>query len=130
MTMQGHLREATPGDALERLKRREDVLEICFWYRGEGFGDVFSAKALTPFLATDEAAVEAALGELAAEGQMRAVDRGYLFTDAGRRRAGQMFAESFVDFQRPAHGECEGDCCGDEQDACSDHFHSHPPQSS
>lgn len=126
MTMRRPL-DSAQDDALERLTRRDDVLEICFWYRGEGFGDVFSPRALTPFLAVDEAVVEAALGELAAEGKMRAVERGYIFTDAGRRRAGQMFAESFVDFQRPAHGECEGDCCGeDEQDACGDHHHPHP----
>ncbi|HEX6143456.1 MAG TPA: hypothetical protein VFZ01_12110 [Geminicoccaceae bacterium] len=118
-----------PGDPLERLKRRDDVLEICFWYRGEGFGDVFSARALTPFLAAGEAVVEAALRELAAEGQMRLLGRGYVFTEAGRRKAGRMFAESFVDFQRPAHGECEGDCCGeDEQDACSEHQHAHGPR--
>ena len=113
--------ETIPDDALERLKRRDDVLEICFWYRGEGFGELFTPKALTPFLATDEALVEAALGELAADGHMRRTERGYVFTDAGRRRAGRMFAESFVDFQRPAHGECEGDCCGEEQECEHDH---------
>jgi hypothetical protein len=33
-----------------------------------------------------------------------------------------MFAESFVDFQRPAHGECDGGCCeGDAEpgEACA-----------
>jgi hypothetical protein len=130
MTMPERAGGPVPDDALERLKRRDDVLEICFWYRGEGFGDVFSPRALVPFLAVDEAAVRAALDELVADGQMRPVDRGFVFTDGGRRLAGQRFAESFVDFQRPAHGEREGDCCGEEQDACSDHSHSHPPQSS
>jgi len=113
---------ASPDQALDRLRRREEVLEICFWYRGEGFGEVFTAGALRPFLNTPGAEVEAALGELVAAGQMQALAQGYAFTDAGRRQAGRMFAESFVDFQRPAHGECEGDCCGDE-----DHDHDHAP---
>lgn len=111
-------------EAFERLKRRDEVLEICFWYRGEGFGEIFTAAALTPFLNAPRDAVETALGELAAAGQMQAHERGYAFTDVGRRQAGRMFAESFVDFQRPAHGECEGDCCG--EDEHHDHHHHHP----
>ena len=121
--MSQQLPEAAPDQALERLRRREEVLEICFWYRGEGFGEVFTAGALKPFLNTPADEVEAALTELVVAGQMQAQARGYAFTDAGRRQAGRMFAESFVDFQRPAHGECEGDCCGEEED----HDHHHAP---
>jgi hypothetical protein len=40
--------------ALERLVRREEVLEICFWFQGEGFGDVFAPAALRPFLTCEE----------------------------------------------------------------------------
>lgn len=108
---------------LERLKRREEVLEICFWYRGEGFGEVFTARALTPFLAIDESAVRRSMEELVTEGHLRALERGYVFTDAGRRKAGRLFAESFVDFQRPAHGECEGDCCGEDEHDEDGHHH-------
>jgi hypothetical protein len=115
-----------PARSLERLRRRDEVLEICFWYRGEGFGDVFTARSLMPFLAADEGVVRTALEELAEEAHLRVVERGYAFTDAGRRRAGRMFAESFVDFQRPAHGECEGDCCGeDQEEACEHPHHAH-----
>ena len=121
-------RNTAPDRALDRLRRREEVLEICFWYRGEGFGDVFTAGALKPFLNTPGEEVEAALDELVAAGQMQALARGYAFTDAGRRQAGRMFAESFVDFQRPAHGECEGDCCGEDED--HDHHHHAPAQRS
>ena len=28
--------------ALDRLVNREEVLQICYWCEGEGFGDVFS----------------------------------------------------------------------------------------
>jgi hypothetical protein len=118
------LRNAGPDQALERLRRRDEVLEICFWYRGEGFGEVFTAGALRPFLDAPGEEVERALSELVAGGEMQALARGYAFTDAGRRRAGRMFAESFVDFQRPAHGECEGDCCGEDEH----HEHHHAPR--
>jgi hypothetical protein len=122
--MSQQLPDAAPDRALERLRRRDEVLEICFWYRGEGFGEIFTAGALKPFLNTPGGEVEAALTELVAAGQMQALARGYAFTDAGRRQAGRMFAESFVDFQRPAHGECEGDCCGEDED----HDHHHAPR--
>jgi hypothetical protein len=124
--MSQQLPDAAPDRALERLRRRDEVLEICFWYRGEGFGEIFTAGALKPFLNTPGEEVEAALTELVAAGQMQALARGYAFTDAGRRQAGRMFAESFVDFQRPAHGECEGDCCG--EDEHQDHHHTPRPQ--
>lgn len=118
---------ADSGHALERLKRREEVLEICFWYRGEGFGDVFTAGGLMPFLAADLPAVRCALEELVGEGHLQASEHGYAFTAAGRRKAGRLFAESFVDFQRPAHGECEGDCCGeDDHGGEHEHHHHHP----
>jgi hypothetical protein len=118
--MSASLSSTAPDEALERLRRRDEVLEICFWYRGEGFGEVFTTGALMPFLNAPSAEVETALAELVVAGQMTALSQGYAFTDAGRRKAGRMFAESFVDFQRPAHGECEGDCCGEDE-------HDHPP---
>lgn len=121
------LQNADPDQALQRLRRRDEVLEICFWYRGEGFGEVFTAGALTPFLNASGGEVETALTELVAAGQMQALAQGYVFTDAGRRRAGRMFAESFVDFQRPAHGECEGDCCGEDEHQGHQH-HTPRPQ--
>lgn len=124
--MSQQLRNIGPDQALERLRRRDEVLEICFWYRGEGFGDVFTASAVTPFLNAPGEEVETALAELVAAGHLRAQAHGYAFTDAGRRKAGRMFAESFVDFQRPAHGECEGDCCGEEDRGGGKHHHREP----
>ena len=43
---------ATDGGAvaLDRIKRYEEVLEICYWYEGEGLGDSFTPAAVTPFL--------------------------------------------------------------------------------
>lgn len=109
-------------DALQRLRQRDEILEICFWFQGEGFGEVFTPKALVQFLSAGEDVVRIALDELVDEGHLSSQERGYGFTKAGRQRAGRMFAESFVDFQRPAHGECDRGCCeGDEHD----HEHEH-----
>ena len=39
----------------------------------------------------------------------------YVLTPLGKRKAGRMFTETFVEFQQPGHGECQDGCCdGDE----------------
>ena len=42
--------DAAAPNALDRMIVREDVLQICYWYQGEGFGDTFTPKSMMPFL--------------------------------------------------------------------------------
>ncbi|PZR51382.1 MAG: hypothetical protein DI537_56875 [Stutzerimonas stutzeri] len=100
--------------ALDRLVNREEVLEICYWYQGEGMGEVYSAQVLEPFLACPTEVIDSALRELAEQGLLELVAapvRGYRLSIAGSKQAGRLFAESFADFQHPGHGECEAGCC-------------------
>ena len=110
--------------ALDRLVDREEVLQICYWYQGEGLGDVYSATLLGPFLARAPSAIEAALRELARIGLLETVELpmpGYRFTAAGRKQAGRLFAEGFADYQKSGHGECDAGCCdGDDHSKCGD----------
>jgi hypothetical protein len=105
-----------PGVALDRLVQREEVLEICFWFQGEGFGEVFTPAALRPFLVCEEAPIAIALAELAEQGLLQPSEAGYRLTDAGRKSAGRLFAESFADFQHVGHGECNAGCCDEEHE--------------
>lgn len=106
-------------DALQRLVNREEVLQICYWYHGEGFGDRYNATVLGPFLQCGRAEIDAAFDELAAQGHLVADEGGYRFTDSGRREAGRLFADGFADFQKQGHGECEAGCCdGDDHLRC------------
>lgn len=113
---------AAPGDALQRLIDREEVLQICYWFQGEGFGDRYEASALRAFLNCDEPTIRATLAELAARGALEpAAEGGYRFTASGRREAGRLFAEGFADFQKQGHGECDAGCCdGDDHSRCGD----------
>ena len=114
---------ATPTDALTRLVNREEVLQICYWFKGEGFGERYDPALLRPFLQCDEDAIETALRELAAQGDLQAGPDagGYCFTDKGRREAGRLFADGFADFQKQGHGECDAGCCdGDDHSKCGD----------
>ena len=112
---------ATPNDALTRLVNREEVLQLCYWFQGEGFGDRYDAALLRPFLHNDDVAIEVALRELVTSGDLQVDAVHYRFTDKGRREAGRLFAEGFADFQKQGHGECDAGCCdGDDHSKCGD----------
>lgn len=110
------------GSALDRLVDRDEVLQICYWYQGEGLGDVYNPALLAPFLSRPSHVIDAALQGLAAQGHLEHVAEptpGYRLTATGKKVAGQAFAESFADFQKASHGECDAGCCdGDDHSKC------------
>ena len=114
-------RPANPDDALARLVNRDEVLQICYWFQGEGFGDRYDAALLRPFLQCDAAAIKIALAELAEQGDLQDDAGRWRFTDKGQREAGRLFADGFADFQKQGHGECDAGCCdGDDHSKCGD----------
>lgn len=99
----------------QALARREEVLEICFWFRGEGFGDTFEPKSLKTFLPYPEAEIFDLLQALTRQGQFDLQPSGsYTFTPGGLKLAARLFADGFTDFQQAAHGECADGCCDDD----------------
>jgi hypothetical protein len=107
--------EAAGRTALDRLREREEVLEICFWYQGEGLGSVFTPALVLPFLNTATSALAETFEALVADGSLLREGNGYALTPSGKRQAGRTFTETFVEFQQPGHGECQDGCCdGDE----------------
>jgi len=112
------------------LARREEVLEICYWYRGEGFGTSYSAQSLKSFLPYPEAEIRASLEALVAQGHLvpagadgaaaAAAPGSFVLTGAGLALAARLFADGFIDFQQAAHGECADGCCdGDDHSRCA-----------
>ena len=114
----------TESPALDRLVDREEVLQICYWYVGEGLGEIYSPALLAPFLNRPSSAIESALRELSAQGDLEPVampTAGYRLTASGKKKAGHLFAESFSDFQKQGHGECDAGCCDeDDHSRCGD----------
>lgn len=117
-------KDAEETTALDRLIVREDVLQICYWYQGEGFGSTFTPKSMTPFLKNEGDIVVEVMEELATEGAFIREGDAYRFSDDGKRKAGAMFYDSFTEFQQGAHGECTAGCCEDGQ-VCDHHQHNH-----
>ena len=115
---------ASEGRALDRLVDREEVLQICYWYQGEGLGDVYNPSLLKPFLNRPPEAITCALEELAQQGLLERVAGpapGFRLSETGRKKGGQLFADSFSDFQKAGHGECDAGCCdGDDHSQCGD----------
>ncbi len=112
------------NSALDRLVDREEVLQICYWYQGEGLGEVYNPSLLGPFLNRAPQTITSALQELARQKLLEPVAAptpGYRLTATGKKKAGQLFAESFSDFQKASHGECDAGCCdGDDHSKCGD----------
>jgi hypothetical protein len=112
------------GDAVTRLVNREEVLQICFWYEGEGFGSVFDASVVGPFLNCDPHTIEAALSELITQGLLETASppaTGLRLTAAGKHKGARLFVDDFADYQHAGHGECAAGCCdGDDHSQCGD----------
>ena len=111
-----------PGSPLQRLVNREEVLQIGYWYQGEGFGEVFDAKGLAVFLQCEPGMVSAAFAELVTQGSFEFVGGDACrFTEQGRREAARLFSDGFADYQKPAHGECMAGCCDEgDHSQCGD----------
>ena len=110
---------------LDRLFNREEVLQICYWYQGEGFGEIYSPTVLNTFLNCETNAIEGALLELSEQGYLKSVDSvvdtSYIFTEKGKKEGGRLFADSFAELQKASHGECAAGCCdGDDHSQCGD----------
>ena len=112
---------ATSGDiALRRIAEREEILEICYWYKGEGFGERFTVTALAPFLAKGQEEIGAIMESLVAEGALLRDGPAYRLSDTGTKAAGRLFHDTFTEFQLGSHGECTAGCCdGDDHSQCS-----------
>lgn len=120
------------GDvALRGLANREELLEICYWYKGEGFGEHFTVAAFAPFLAKSKEEIGAIMEGLVADGALLRDGAGYKLSETGTKAAGRLFHDTFTDFQLGSHGECTAGCCeGDDHSACdhehgADHQHIH-----
>jgi hypothetical protein len=98
------------SEALRALYWRSEILQVMYWLRGEGLGDVIDAVLLERFLGVDAAVGVGYLDRLVADGYLDSVPGGYALSESGLAEGRTEFALSFADLTRPAHGECSADC--------------------
>jgi hypothetical protein len=111
------------SEALRALYWRSEILQVMYWLRGEGFGDLVDAALLERFLGVQAEIGLQYLDRLVADGYVVAVGDRYALSEVGRREGGLEFAMSFEEMMHPAHGECSADCwchnSPEEADACA-----------
>lgn len=102
----------TQDDTLDAVFWQDEILQVLYWFRGEGLGETVVARDLVVFLNTDEAVVQQHLDRLVAKGfAERTVDARYRLTQVGLQEGGRRFAEAFAGLTGQAHGECNDPRC-------------------
>ena len=97
--------------ALDALFWRDEILQIMYWFQGEGFGEEVTAVELRRFLADDAPELQPYLQEMVEDGWLVAAANGrYRLTPAGHREGARRFVAAFEEMTKPAHGECSADC--------------------
>jgi hypothetical protein len=123
---------APKSEALRALFWRDEILQVMFWIKGEGFGDSVDPRLLERFLGVDAAVGVKYLDRLVEEGLLERTEKGYGLTDDGHRHGARVFADEFAELTRPGHGECGPDCwchaSPEEAEACAEErlARSHP----
>lgn len=105
---------ANRGDAGESIAREDELLELLYWFEGEGFGGVATIAGIVRFTTLAEPLVHRTLDRLIARGDVMARDGGereYHLTEPGRREAARRFAAEFAPLLGQGHGECRDASC-------------------
>lgn len=110
------------SDALRALYWRSEILQVMYWLRGEGFGDLVDAPLIERFLGVDAAIGVTYLARLVEEGYLSRDGDWFTLSPLGLEQGAVEFSLSFSELTRPTHGECSADCwchaSADEADAC------------
>lgn len=111
---------------LDGIYWRDEILQILFWFRGEGLGEAVTPRDLVTFLSADETFVRGQLERLVDEGYVArcpedalgyppsgADERAlrYQLTAWGVKEGGRRFADEFEGLTGQAHGECNNPNC-------------------
>ena len=108
---------ATP----EHLALRDELLELLYWFEGEGFRGAADFDAIVRFLARPPHIVRRTLDDLVRRGEVvqDAATEEFRLTDAGRRAGARRFADEFAPLLGQGHGECNDPDCGCHADPLS-----------
>ncbi len=117
---------------LDAIYWRDEILQILYWFRGEGLGEVVTPRDLAPFLDAGDELVQQHLERLVDEGyvmRLEGVPIRYRLTEWGVKEGGRRFADEFAELTRQAHGVCNNPNCSCHTagpEACTDridHLH-------
>lgn len=116
---------------LDALYWRDELLQILYWFHGEGLGDSVAPGDLLPFLNAEEQPIVQHLDRLVEDGYATRKDgppARYALTELGIREGGRRFADEFAGLTGQAHGECNNPDCSCKTlgpEACAARIHAH-----
>lgn len=99
---------------LDRLKRRDELLQVLFWLEGEGFVNELNVAGVARFLQWPPDDIRRGLAELVEDGFAVPDGDGLRLSDDGRQEGGRRFLSEFATLlSRDTHhgGECHDPNC-------------------
>ena len=105
---------------------QDEILQVMYWMRGEGFGEKITVLQLKKFLDAPDETLVANLSALAKK-KLVVFDLldFYELTEIGVKEGGRRFADEFEGMLKPGHYECNDpdcDCNDPDSDAQCKHF--------
>jgi DNA-binding transcriptional ArsR family regulator len=101
---------ADPADA---IRRRDEILQVMYWMRGEGLADAAGVQELQTFLDEETApTLEEDLAALEDAGLLESAGGGrFRLTRRGAEEGGRRFLEDFEELMHQGHGACSDPDC-------------------
>ena len=99
--------EKTP---LRAIFWRDEILQVLYWMKGEGFGKEVTLAQVVPLLNSNEENLKYHLGKLVKDGFLEEKEGLFRLTEMGNKEAGRRFSDAFGGLQKAGHGECGPDC--------------------
>jgi hypothetical protein len=116
-------------DAVAGVQRRDEVLQVLFWLRGEGLGADVTVADVARFV-EDETAVREVFTQLVEAGYLATSggpDARYHLTALGETEARRRFVDEFDTYRARGHGECGvADCSCRTGGECTNEPHGSP----
>ena len=99
-----------PGPILD-LRRRDEVLQVLFWMRGEGIGEAIRPAEIAGFPDIAERDLCRVLDQMVEDGLLLDQEGKFRLTAAGVSEGRRRFVEEFAPLLRQGHGECNDPAC-------------------
>lgn len=108
-------------DPLRGIYWRDEILQLVYWMKGEGFAEEVRPSDLIRFLDLNEQELQRCLDTLVEEGYLEATHERYRLTPMGDEEGRRRFVDEFAPMlKKPGHeyGECSrADCDCHESEA-------------
>ncbi len=105
---------------------QDEILQVMYWMRGEGFGEKITVPELKKFLDASDEILAANLSQLAKHGLVNFdLSDAYELTETGVKEGGRRFADEFDGMLKQGHYECDDpncDCNDPNSDAACRHL--------